>query len=104
MKRYILDENGAPVIEPDLMKWGQWMERGIRRVAQETILESTVSTVFIGTDHGYGESTPILWETMVFGGPLDQEQTRCAGSRADAEAMHREMVEKVIKSRNDNDQ
>jgi hypothetical protein len=56
-----------------------------------------VSTVFLGLDysfehHGRG---PILWETMVFGGPLDEEMDRCGGTREQAEAMHAAMVERV---------
>ena len=41
---------------------------------------------------------PVLWETMVFGGKLDQEQARCSGNREQAEAMHNEMVERVKKA------
>jgi hypothetical protein len=51
-------------------------------------------------DHQWGEGPPILWETMVFGGPMDQEQDRCGGSREQAEAMHAHMVKRV-KERND---
>jgi hypothetical protein len=40
----------------------------------------------------------VLWETMVFGGKLDQEQDRCSGSREQAEAMHARMVERVKRS------
>lgn len=37
----------------------------------------TVSTVFLGLDHNHwGEGPPILFETMAFGGPLDQHQVR----------------------------
>lgn len=35
-----------------------------------------VSTVFLGLDHGYGGGLPILFETMVFGGKLDENQWR----------------------------
>lgn len=56
--------------------------------------EAKVSTVFLGFDHGW-EGEPVLWETMVFGGPLDQEQDRCSGSREQALAMHAAMVERV---------
>lgn len=37
----------------------------------------SVSTVFLGMDHRhFGEGPPILFETMVFGGPLDMQQVR----------------------------
>ncbi len=54
-----------------------------------------VSTVFLGLDHNFGDGPPILWETLVFGGPMNGQQTRCAGSREQAEAMHEKMVQLV---------
>jgi hypothetical protein len=33
--------------------------------------------VFLGIDHNFfGDGPPILFETMVFGGPMDQDQRR----------------------------
>lgn len=96
--KYILDEKGNPVAEPDLRKWGSWFhtETKKRKVAKDQIGDSEVSTVFLGLDHNYsGEGVPILWETMVFGGTLDEEQERCSGGREQALAMHARMVEKV---------
>jgi hypothetical protein len=58
---------------------------------------SKVSTVFLCLDHQFAGGPPILWETMVFGGALDQEQDRCSGTREQAEAMHQRMVERVKK-------
>lgn len=96
MKHYILDEKGAPVAEPDLMTWALWFEKADRHVGNETIGDSKISTVFLGLDHAFGGGVPVLWETMVFGGKLDQEQDRCCGSREQAEAMHARMVERVL--------
>ena len=98
--KYILNDNGEPVAEPDMMKWAEWYEtsRKARVVKQEQIGESRVSTVFLALDHSWMKGPPVLWETMVFGGKLDQDQARCAGNREQAEAMHREMVERVKKS------
>ena len=54
-----------------------------------------VSTVFLGLDHGYNENgPPILFETLVFNGPLRDEMDRCA-TWDEAEAMHLAMVERV---------
>jgi hypothetical protein len=102
--KYILNEQGVPVVEPDLYKWAEWnynkdaaRDRSI--VKQEhfgTAKEIMVSTVFLGLNHNWrNDGPPILWETMVFGGPLDQEQDRCSGTREQAEAMHERMVKKV---------
>lgn len=95
--KYILNDQGEPVPEPNLHKWGSWMQNTKGRVVKkETIGDSEVSTVFLGLDHSFGDtSEPILWETMVFDGKLDQEQDRCPGNRADAIKMHERMVERV---------
>lgn len=53
-----------------------------------------VSTVFLVFDHGFGSEPPLVFETMVFGGPLDQEQDRYS-TWEQAEAGHREMVKRV---------
>ena len=93
---YMLDKNDKPVAEPDLLTWARWFEKAERHVADETIGDSRVSTVFLGLDHRYSSDGPsILWETMVFGGKLDHEQDRCAGQREQAEAMHARMVKRV---------
>jgi len=96
--KFILNDKGEPIPEPDLLTWARWFEKGNRRVATETIGESRISTVFLGLDHAFNPfdgGPPVLWETMVFGGPLDQEQERCSGNREQAEAMHAAMVRRV---------
>lgn len=91
--KYILD--GKRAVECHyLMAWAKWFETGDRRVADETIGDARVSTVFLSLDHSYGEGPPMLFETMVFGGPLDQEQDRCT-TWDEAEAMHAAMVARV---------
>ena len=76
--RYILDAKGNPIPEPDLLKWGRWLETADnRRVAHnKTTSGVTVSTVFLGLDHRFGDGPPVLWETMIFGGSHDQYQER----------------------------
>ena len=54
-----------------------------------------ISTVFLGIDHQFGMgSPPILFETMVFGGELDQEQERYCTYR-EAEEGHKRWVAKA---------
>lgn len=94
LSKYILNDSGVPVPEPNVMKWAAWMEDfDRRRVARDKVGEVEVSTVFLGLDHRFlGEGPPLLWETMVFGGPRHHEHQRCAGTREQAEAMHAEML------------
>lgn len=93
--KFILDADGNPRPEPDLMKWARWIETASRSVANDRIGDSTVSTVFLALDYQVDTGPPLLWETMVFGGPLNQATDRCAGSREQAEAMHARMVDRV---------
>lgn len=95
---FILDDDGAPVVEKDFIKWAVWMERG-RNVACEVIGDSEVSTIFLGMNLAHRirklDAPPLLWETMVFGGTLDMQQNRCSGDIAQAFKMHAEMVQRV---------
>lgn len=59
----------------DFIEWAKWYETANRSIADDMVGESRISTIFLGLDHSYGD-TPILFETMVFGGPLDGEQKR----------------------------
>jgi hypothetical protein len=54
-----------------------------------------VSTVFLGTNTELC-GPPLVYETMIFGGPLDQEQERYA-SRAEAIAGHTRMIDRLLK-------
>lgn len=92
---YILDGK-TPVAEPDSAKFGRWLESADRKVRKTKIGECTVSTVFLGVDYSFG-GPPLLFETRVFGGPLDQELERC-GTWAVAESNHDAMCERVRQS------
>lgn len=91
-KHYILDANHN-IFEADLMTWARWFENGDRVVAKTPLPGCEVSTVFLGLDHRFGPGSPLLFETMVFGGPFDQEQERYS-TWAEAEAGHARMVDK----------
>ena len=89
--QYILDEKGNPVASSDLLLWGKWMqETKLRTVAKNTTSRGVrISTVFLGLDHSFGESEPVLWETMIFGGPHDQYQERYTSLAAAVEGHNR---------------
>lgn len=94
--KYIL-VNGQPIPEPDSIKWAMWFENSLKeRIVEKTQIGGVeVSTVFLGLNHSFSETgLPILWETMVFGGPLDGEQERYTSIEA-AKMGHAEMVERI---------
>src|SRR5882724_8255427 len=75
--KYILD--GHTPVKCDLVTWAEQFESvDDRRVAYDELsAEVNVSTVFLGLDHRFGrDGPPILFETMIFGGPHDEYQER----------------------------
>jgi hypothetical protein len=86
-------EDGRAIPTDDLALWGAQFQSPDRIVEQTQVSEGVkVSTVFLGMDHSFcGIGPPVLWETMIFGGPHDQDQRRYT-SREDAIAGHAEMV------------
>jgi hypothetical protein len=105
---YTLDERGNPIPERDMVRWAVWFASAERRIALTEFAWGAVSTVFLGLDHSFNldpmrsplDYHPVLWETMVFGGPLDQHQWRYT-SRQDALAGHRRAVEQCKQSQRD---
>lgn len=102
MADYYILEGKTPVPCDDREKWELWLRTADRTVRQETVGltpdgEVNVRTVFVGLDHSFGGGPPLVFESMIFGGPLDQEQSRCSTWEG-AEEMHERMVEKALAS------
>lgn len=92
---YILDEHGEPKAEPDVVTWAKWFESAKRKLAHDEVGSARISTVFLGIDRNMGGAgPPVLYETMVFGGDLDQEEERYC-TRDEALKGHADMVERV---------
>lgn len=66
-----------------------------KRVAYTEIGEvEVVSTVWLGIDHNFFGGPPLIFETVVFGGPFDMTQKRYS-TEAQALAGHDQMVARV---------
>ena len=82
----------------DLMEWGQWFDSNDRAIARDHRSGVRISTVFLAMDHILTfedpSAKPILWETMIFGGPLDGSQWRY-DSLEQAKKGHRDAVRLV---------
>jgi hypothetical protein len=62
------------------------------RIGFDDIGEVTVSTVWMAIDHNWsGEGPPLIFESMVFGGALDQECYRYS-TREEAAAGHSRLL------------
>jgi len=100
MKNYILDDSMQP--QPvSVTEYYQWkdslpkeMQTGIGFQVLGTKCQDGkfASTVYLGVDHGYGGGSPVLWETMVFGG--DDEECERYTSHWNAMTGHWLIVEK----------
>jgi hypothetical protein len=76
---YVLDDDKRPVAVSDLMEWVEWQaaHEHERTLAFTEVGDVQVSTVFLGLAcYSLRRGPPILWETMVFGGPYDRDQFR----------------------------
>lgn len=94
---YILDHDGNPLAVDDLLVWAKWYEthRRQRIVQQDLIGKTIVSTIFLGLDHNFSNTgPPLLWETLVFNGPLDHAGERYASLQA-ARYGHAAMCDRV---------
>lgn len=69
---YDRDGNPCPDVEPNFPK-GFFNDR---RVARTVLPGCTVSTVWLGLNHSFGEGPPLIFETMVFGELYDGELQR----------------------------
>jgi hypothetical protein len=76
---YILDgHTPIPADDMGLVAWSLWFAdiRNRRVVYTELSDRVHISTVFLGTDHSWGEGPPILFESMIFvdgnGGQMDR--------------------------------
>ena len=91
-EKYILE--GKEPVAVDLISWASWYGKADRKVKKDKVGDVSVSTVFLGLDHQWGDGPPLLFETMVFGGELDQEMDRYS-TWEEAESGHAKMVERV---------
>lgn len=112
--RFILDLDGNPVMEPDLLKWAAWFEERGTRIVRQTVVRAgkiiedvtgttpkkpkvagdiLVSTVFLSLDHGWGTDKPVLWETMMFPDANGCEYQERYSSKEDALIGHQKAVD-----------
>lgn len=90
------DRQGRPI---SMDEWGRLLgDRRYKVVAQHQMGECMVSTVWLGFDHGWGDRpAPIIFETLVFGGPLADEMVRYS-TEAQAFEGHAVMVARAAEA------
>ncbi len=69
------------------------------RVAHTKMQDAEVSTVYLGLDHSYDDGPPLIFETMIFGGPREEQMWRYT-TEAQAKAGHEHAVQLVRSDEN----
>jgi hypothetical protein len=84
---------GRQLVACPFEEWAQ-AHTSVQHVGDTTVKGVRISTVFLGVDHSHGRALPLVFETLVFGGALDQEMVRYT-VYDEAEAGHAAMVARV---------
>lgn len=97
MPHYLLDGHKAIACNLPVTEWAIRFEGLDRRVALTEHDEIRVSTVFLGIDYSFTYThAPLIFETMIFGGPHDQYYERYS-TWEEAEAGHAEACKLAFK-------
>ena len=94
MNRYYILKDKKVIPVNDVLEWAKMFEKQDRIVTEDNIGEVRISTVFLGLNHRFGKGKPLIFETMVFEGELDQEMDRYS-TYEEAEKGHKFMVKRV---------
>ena len=82
------DREGKPIDADEwTRRFAQTESLEYRVVQLDEFDDVRVSTVWLGIDHSHGEGPPLIFETMIFGGPHDGYQARYS-TEAEARAGH----------------
>ncbi len=90
---YILNGH-EPVPATDIVEWARWFETADRivRVTELPVQGGRLSTVFLGSDHGFGTGRPILFETALINAAGEFDILSRYSTWAEAEAGHEKFV------------
>ena len=77
--KYILEDKTS-VLCYDIDEWIKFMQTDRHIIKKSATKNGLISTIFLALDHNFAfEGNPMLFETMIFYGPLDgRYQTRCS--------------------------
>jgi hypothetical protein len=94
---YVLNEDGSPVPEPDVVQWSEWHTTHVTTLAWDEIGDALVSTIFLGIDmrpRFTSDGAPVLWESVIIGGKHEGTMQRYT-SRDAALHGHQLMIARV---------
>jgi hypothetical protein len=86
--------DGQAIPTTDVARFIEWKRLNDPHIGDTQIGNIRISTVLLPIDHQFGDGPPVIFETMVFGGPLNDEQERYC-TLAEARSGHEAMVVRV---------
>ncbi|HUR17366.1 MAG TPA: hypothetical protein VMZ51_00325 [Acidimicrobiales bacterium] len=86
------DREGRPIDVTEMVRLSQ--DASYRVVARDWVGDVEVATVWLGFDHSFRSSRPVLFETVVFGGRMDQYSRRYT-TEAEARKGHAKVLASV---------
>lgn len=92
---YVLNDDNSVRGTNDTSEWAEMFQNADRRIVkQEKVGGLSVSTVFLGIDHSFTwhYEAPVVFETMIFGLPDDEEYQERYCTWEEAEAGHARAV------------
>jgi hypothetical protein len=87
--------SGDPI---SLLEWASTFGKEDNHVGDDEVDGVRVSTVYLGLDHSFGVGPPLIFETMIFGGPHDQWTNRYS-TEEEARRFHADVVEALREGR-----
>jgi hypothetical protein len=88
------DRNGEP-ISPE--EWSAAFGRDDRTVARTSLgTRGEVSTVWLGLDASHGDGPPLIFETMMFGGPMHALRLGQYSTEEGAKAGHQAVLNALL--------
>ena len=94
MNDMYFDKDGTAITRDE---WAERLNPEYQRVELTKVGDATISTVWLGLNHNYGDGAPLIFETLVFDGALDGNMMRYA-TIDEAREGHQQMVNEVMGS------
>lgn len=86
------DRNGRPIDVEEMVRLSR--DHDYRLLARDWVGSVEVATVWLGFDHSFRSAEPVIFETVVFGGRMDQYSRRY-GTEQEALAGHARVLATV---------
>jgi len=90
---YILENEQIKKVD-ESFDFYKWFSEADRKISEDKIRKATISTVFLGLDHGFGGKL-LLFETAVFGEKLELDFGDRYSTLEEARIGHKKIVEEV---------